>query len=320
MMQKLFFIFVTFIFISSARAQQQFVFTNFLLNHYYYNPAFAGSEKVHTANLGYRNQWAGFEGSPVTLQASYYGSYANMRKHGYGVSIFSDNTGLVQNTNFHLNYAYHINLTDSIRMGFGIRPGYMQYNVKLYDAQLADPIDEVLTGNVLATNALDLNAGIYIYSDKFFFAASMRHIMGKTISFTGFNYGLAKHYTLIGGYNFQKPKSKLQIQPSFLLQYVKPAPVQMSFMVKATYNKKYWGGLTIRTQDGVGIVAGINLWNRLSIGYGFDYSLGDVRTYNYGSHELMISIITTKNKPTLDEEDEDLNNGIFEENNKKKTE
>jgi len=319
-MQKLIFILLTFFSVINSNAQQQFVFTNYLLNQNYYNPAFAGSEKVHTASLGYRNQWVGFEGAPVTLQANFYGSYNNMRKHGYGISIMSDRSGLMQNTNFHLNYAYHINLTDSIRMGFGIRPGYIQYNIKLYDAQLADPIDDVLTGNILSTNALDLNAGLYIYSNKFFFSASMRHMMGKAISFTGFNYGLAKHYTMIGGYNFKIPKKKIVIQPSFLFQYVSPAPIQMSFMLKTTYNNKYWAGLTMRTQDAVGIAAGISLWGRLSIGYAFDYSLGDVRSYNSGTHELMISFITTKTKPTLDEEDEDLNNGIFEENNNKKTE
>ena len=40
--------------------QQQFVFTNYLLNQYYYNPALAGSQNFHTASLGYRNQWVGF--------------------------------------------------------------------------------------------------------------------------------------------------------------------------------------------------------------------------------------------------------------------
>jgi type IX secretion system PorP/SprF family membrane protein len=319
-MKKHSILFLSLLLAVSVYGQQQVIFTNYLLNQYYYNPALPGSEDVHKANLGYRHQWAGFEGSPVTLHANFYGSYNNMRKHGYGLSVVSDRSGLVQNTNFHLNYAYHINLTDSIRMGFGVRPGFMQYNIKLYDAQLADPIDEVLTGNILATNAIDIGSGIYIYSHKFFFSASMRHMLGKSVSFTGFNYGLAKHYTLIAGYNFSKPKSKLEIQPSVLFQYVDPLPMQFNFMLKAVYNKKIWGGLTMRTQDAVGVVLGVNLWGRLSVGYGFDYSLGEIRLYNQGTHELMISFTTTKNRPTLDEEDEDLNKGIFEENNKKRDE
>ncbi|MBK6526623.1 MAG: type IX secretion system membrane protein PorP/SprF [Crocinitomicaceae bacterium] len=96
-----------------------------------------------------------------------------------------------------------------------------------------------------------------------------------------------------------------------MFEYVNPAPPQLSVMMKGTYMNKFWGGLTMRTQDAVGVIAGVNLWNRLSIGYAFDYSLGQIRTYNYGTYELMLTFITTKNKPTLDQEDEDLNNGIF---------
>lgn len=319
-MKKLTLLSFLFVVVQIAQSQQQFVFTNYLLNQYYYNPALPGSENVHKANIGYRKQWAGFEGAPTTLNANFYGSWANLQKHGYGVSIVNDRAGLIQNTNFYLNYAYHINLTDSIRMGFGIKPGYLQYNVKLYDAQLADPVDDVLTGNILATNAIDFGSGIYIYSSKFFVSLSMRHLLGKSISFTGFNYGLAKHYTAIAGYNYLIKKKKLLLQPSIMLQYVKPAPPQLSIMMKGTYMNKYWAGLTMRTQDALGVILGINLWNRLSIGYAFDYSIGQIKAYNNGTHELMISFITTKTRPSLDQEDEDLNNGIFEENNKQKKE
>lgn len=318
---KKFTIIISFIVVATVTySQQQFVFTNYLLNQYYYNPALAGSENVHKASLGYRNQWAGFSGAPVTMNANFYGSWANQRKHGYGISIVSDKSGLLQNTNFYLNYAYHINLSDSIRLGFGIKPGYLQYNVLLYDAQLADPVDDVLTGNILATNAIDVGSGLYLYSSKFFVSLSMRHLLGKSVSFTGFNYGLAKHYTGIAGINLYSKKKKFVFQPSIMVQYVNPAPTQLSIMLKGTYKNKYWAGLSMRTQDAVGIVAGINLWNRLTFGYAFDYSIGQVKAYNNGTHEIMISFITTKNKPTLDQEDEDLNNGIFEENNKKKEE
>lgn len=301
-------------------AQQQYVFTNYLLNEYYYNPALPGSENVHKANIGYRNQWAGFEGAPVTLHANFYGSYANQKKHGYGVSLMSDRSGLIQNTNIYLSYAYHIRLSDSIRMGFGVRPGYLQYNIKLYDTQLADPVDDVLNGNILSTNAIDLGFGLYVYSNKFFISASMRQVLGPAISFTGFNYGLVEHYSAVAGYTFRTKKKKFEFEPSVMMQYVKPAPLQLSAMFKTTYKNKYWAGLTMRTQDAVGIVIGANFWKRLNIGYAFDYSLGQVKTFNNGTHEFMLTFVVTKTKPTLDQEDEDLNNGIFEENNKKKQE
>lgn len=317
-MKKLIII-ITFIVIApKVMAQQQYLFTNYLMNEYYYNPALAGSKDVHYANLGYRNQWTGFDGSPTTIHANYYGSYANEMKHGYGASIISDRSGLVQNTSFYLNYAYHFKLSDSLKLGIGVKPGFLQYNIKLYDAQLADAGDNVLTGNILATNAFDMNSGLHLYSHKFFVSLSMRNILSDAITFTGFNQGLSRHYTFIGGYNFINKKKQFVFTPSALIQYVKPATPQASIMLKATFKDKFWTGLTYRTQDAVGVALGVKLWNRLTLGYAYDYSLGGINSYNFGSHEIMLSFVTTKTKPSLDEEDEDLNNSIFDENNGKK--
>ena len=74
----------------------------------------------------------------------------------------------------------------------------------------------------------------------------------------------------------------------------------------------------MRTQDALGAVAGIKLFNRWNIGYAFEYSIGNIQPYHAGSHELMISFVTTKKKPDLDKQDEDINNGIFDENKKDK--
>ncbi len=298
-------------------SQQQYIFTNFMLNDYYYNPAIAGSKDVHTANLIYRNQWVGFDEAPVSLQGNFYGSIKNEGQHGYGLSIISDRTGLTQNTGFYVNYAYHVKLNETMKLGFGVKPGYMQYRVKLYDARLADQGDDILTGNVLAANAVDLSSGFNLYSEKFFVMGAMQHLLGKSIGFTSYNESLAKHFTFIGGYNFSLDKKKLDFQPSIMLKYVRPLPSQLSVMFKATYDKKYWAGLTYRTQDAIGLAIGMNIKDRLNIGYAFDYSLGGIQAYQSGSHEIMISFITTSKRPSLDEEDDDLNNSILKGNEEK---
>lgn len=324
-------------------SQQQYVFTNFMMNDYYYNAAVAGSKDVHFANIGFRSQWAGFDEAPVTMYANYYGSVNNEQKHGYGLSIINDRSGLVSNTGFLLNYAYHVKLNEKQKLGFGIRPGYQQYNVKLYNAQLADQQDPILSGNVLSTGAFDFQAGINWYSDKFFVMASMRHMFGRAITFTGFNDGLAKHYSAIAGYkwivNKQKPKldadgnviqtevakidstgvpqkihRDFELMPVIMINYVGPITPQASIMVRGTYDNKYWAGISYRTQDAIGLSLGMVIKKRLHIGYSFDYSLGNIQAFNTGSHEIMISFQTTSKKQSLDDKDEELNNSIFDEN------
>lgn len=296
--------------------QQQFVSTNFLMNDYYYNPAIAGSKSRHVANMSVRNQWTGFQGAPISLLANFYGSYLNREKVGYGLSIISDNTGLVQNTGVYLNYAQHFQLSETLKLGLGIKPGYVQYRIKLYDAQLADEGDEVLSGNVLAANAFDMHSGFHLYSKEFFLMGSIHHMIGKSIQFTSYNENLSKHFTFIGGYNYTLEKQKLVIQPSIMVKYVDPVPVQWTGMLKATINDKYWAGINYRSDDAIGFILGYNVLNKLRVSYGFDYGIGKISQYQSGSHELVISFIITPDKPNLDKEDDKLNKSILFELNK----
>ena len=350
-MKKLLIISILCLLSHKGQSQQQFVFTNYLMNEYYYNPAIAGMKDVHLANVGFRKQWSGFDNAPMTMYANYYGSFKNQRKHGYGASIINDRSGLVSNTGFLVNYVYHLRLNDKQKLAFGVKPGFQQYNIRLYDAKLADEGDPQLTGNVLSTGAFDFQAGLNWYSDKFFVMVSMRQMFGKAIKFTGFNDGLAKHYTFIAGYNWNLTKKKNQatdstatnltegtltdtsttngeikkkkkdfiLSPVFMLNYVSPITPQACFMLKATYDNKYWAGLSYRSQDALGISVGIVIKGRFQIGYSFDYGMfSDIQKYNSGSHEIMLRFQTTSKKPSLEEQDEELNNSIFDENKDKK--
>ena len=295
-------------------AQQQLPTTNFLLNRYYYNPAEAGSRDVHVANMSYRNQWAGFDEAPVTFLANVNGSVKNQGKHGYGITLISDRSGLVQNTSVVANYAYHFKLTDSLKLGLGIQAGYMQYRVRLYDAILADQGDQILSGNVFSGNALDANTGFFLYNSKFFLMGSVQHALSNSIKFTSYNESLEFHYNAAAGYSFKFKKKKFELQPSVLFKYVKPVEPQLSYMLKGTFHNKYFLGLIYRSDDAAGVVLGATLKNRLTVAYGYDFSMFGIRDYQSGSHEISLSFVLTKKKPNLDEEDEDLNKSILENN------
>ncbi|NRA12162.1 MAG: type IX secretion system membrane protein PorP/SprF [Crocinitomicaceae bacterium] len=310
----------TIIIASGALAQQRAGYSNFLLNDYYFNPAIAGSKNVHTANLAYRNQWAGFEGAPTLMIGNFQGSVKNEGKMGYGLSLVSERKGITQNTAIYLNYAHHFKLSEKLKLGLGIQPGYIQHRVRLYDAQVADAGDDVLTGTVYSANALDVSTGFHLYSEKFFLMGSAHRILGKSIQFTSFNSNLALHLNGIIGYSFHiktKAKKIFELQPSFMARYAAPVPFQYTAMLKGTFDKKMWLGVLYRSNDAIGISAGVTLRKRFSIGYGYDYTLFKMSNYQSGSHEVMLSFVITKDKPSLAEEDENLNNSILEEMQKK---
>lgn len=298
-------------------AQQQAIYTNYLLNPFYYNPAFSGSENIHRAGINYRNQWVGFEGSPKTFSANLTGSFKDRQKHGYGAMIVSDRLGLTARTGIYGNYSYQIKLNKTTRMRLGISPGFVQYRVRLYDVRVVDGGDDLLTGNVLAGNALDLNSGIYFYNEKFFAGVSASQLLGKSIRFTNYNDQLAMHYNFMGGYTFSFKKN-FELQPSTLLRYTAGAPFQGDFTLKGIFQKNFWVAMSYRLDDAASLGVGYTVLNRLGIGYSYDYALSSISPYQSGSHEIAISFILTKKKKDIEEEDEKLNNSIMEQNKKKR--
>lgn len=298
---------------TSTQAQQMGVYSNYMMNKFYYNAAVAGSQDVHVMNAAYRNQWVGFENAPTNFNFNLHGSVRSQGKIGYGIGLYNENSGLMNSTGVHLNYAHHFKLSETLKLGLGIQPGFIQYRIRLYDAVMADAGDQVLTGSVYSTNAVDVNMGFNLYSNKFFVMGSAQRMLGKAIQFTGYNSQLQFHFNAIAGYNFIFEKKKFELQPSVLIRYTKPVPVQISGMLRAMYDKKYWLGAIYRHNDAVGINAGFVWKERFTIAYGYDFSIGGLRKYNSGSHEVMLSIVLNKKKPiTLEEEDDKLNNSILE--------
>jgi len=315
-MKQLATLFIAMLILTTSYGQQRAGYSNFLMNSYYFNPAIAGSKKVHEANIAYRNQWVGFDGAPVLMMGNFMGSYKNEGKVGYGATVLSEQKGLTSNTTIYLNYAYHLRLSENMRLGLGVQPGYMQHRIRLYDAQIVDAGDEVLDGTVYSANAIDVNAGFHLYSPKFFVMGSFERILGNQIQFTSYNSNLAFHYNTIAGYNFRfknKKKKEIEIQPSFMVRYTAPVPIQYTAMLKTTFGNQFWCGLLYRSDDAVGIAAGMKIKERINIAYGYDYNLSKLSNYQSGSHEIMLSFTITKEKKYLDEEDDDLNNSILEE-------
>lgn len=295
----------------SSKAQQLGIYTNYLLNEFYYNPAVAGAREVYLANLNYRNQWVGFNEAPRTYMASVYGSWKGKRKAGVGASIVGDRSGLTQKTGFYLTYAYHFALTSKLRLGLGLSGGYQQYRIRLYDVRVVDSGDDMLTGNVLGAGAPDANAGFYLYHDKFWLGASGYQLLNSTLKFPNSASKIIPHYYVSGGLNIKLNKKNI-IQPSALLRMNAPVPYQVDASVRWLYDNKFWLGATYRIDNAVCALAGFNYKDRFNIGYSFDYATGGMGKYSTGSHEIWLSWTINKKKKTLDEEDEEINNGVHD--------
>lgn len=302
-------------------SQQMPLLTNYLFNSYAYNPAIAGTKPYAVANMTYRNQWVGFDGAPKTYMASLYGPFRKNKKVALGGMILTDATGLLQRTAGYFTYAYHVMLNDKWKLGMGVSAGLMQYRIRLYDVKAYDKDDEMLTGNVLSKTVFDCNAGLYLYRSNFFLGLSGYQAANNKIAFTDSHSRLEPHLYLMTGYTY-KVNKKFSLQPSALIKYNAPTPVQPEISLRGIYKKQLWLGVSYRMNDAYSFMFGAVCKERISFAYAYDLPFSGIRKYTSGSHEIMLtySFLKTKKQQDLDEEEFNTIDNGFKSNlrNKKK--
>jgi type IX secretion system PorP/SprF family membrane protein len=311
---KIIFAVVALMALMKVNAQQLSLSTNYIMNAYAYNPAVSGSVPYTKVNGFYRNQWTGFEGAPQTYMLNGHGPIKKLKNATIGGMVFSDKTGLITTTAGYLSFAYFVNVNKKTRFGLGLQGGVNQFKVRLYDVRAYDQGDEVLTGNILTANAADAGAGLYLYSDKFFIGISDQHMMNNRVRSKYTNAGkVTPHLYGMIGYNIHAGKDVV-IQPSILVKQnrndykvrnVVPPLVQPEYSLKITYKEFCWIGSSYRTRDGINFMAGVNVIKKLSVAYSYDHSLSDIKKYNQGSHEIMLSYTFVKVKK-LDPDEEEM--------------
>ena len=100
---------------------------------------------------------------------------------------------------------------------------------------------------------------------------------------------MVNHYFVTGGYEYEL-NGDIKIEPSFLLKYVDPLPVQYEFTLRGIYQDKLWLGGAYRKGTAIGLLIGYTLQDNLSIGYSYDILQSDIRNYSTGTHEIMLSL------------------------------
>ncbi len=288
---------------TQTKAQQQTQFTNILLNQYLYNPAFAGTFKGMQFNAGSRLQWTGFDGAPRAYMASGYGTLKKHPEMAVGGMVLNDQMGLLNRTSIYGSYSYHLKLNDHWKMGFGLSLGLVQYNVKVYNAKPYDKDDNFLSSSILNANAMDANSGFLLYHKKFFFGVSGQQLLSAKIHWDNTIGRLTPHFYIYSGFNqvLDKKKKEYVLQPSILMRFNTPAPFEIEYNVKCTYKSMLWAGFSFRHAKTVSSIAkqwqnnsfcgllGVTVSKQFTLGYSYDIAMNNLRKYNNGSHELILT-------------------------------
>lgn len=302
---KLFLFSIAMAFSLSNFAQQLPQYSQYMLNRYVINPASAGSENYFVGQTNYRNQWAGIKDAPSTYILSVNGPLSS--NMGIGGYVFSDVTGPTQRNGFSLSYAYQIKLNSSVKLAMAINAGLLQFTVDGTEITFGEDGDDILASAQENNLFPDAGFSLYLFGSNYFFGASAPQLIRNQLDFknsikdpTG---RLTSHYFITGGYTYSL-NDEFEIEPSMLLKYVSPVPLQYEFSVRAVYRQFAWIGASYRRSDAIVMLLGFTLQENISVGYAYDFIQSDLGNYSSGSHEIMLSIKFNKRKSAIKNEEE----------------
>ncbi len=292
-------------------AQQQPLYSQYMLDAYLVNPAVAGAEGVTAINLTARQQWAGYSEAPSTyalsaqtriLKTSFRNRSRLIKSRvrrrrpsgrvGLGAFIFNDNNGRIHRTGFQGTYSYHIYMRD-YQISFGASLSAFQFKANVNQSDVLQADDPMLQGKI-SKFAPDANVGGLISKNNFYAGLSITSLFQSSIQFGGGNsevaYRLLRQYYVVGGYRFEPYRSDFAIEPSVLFTTNERMQFGTDFNIKGYYKQDYWLGLSFRSSGAIISMLGVR-YQQYYFGYAFDYSFSDVSNLSKGgSHEFMIGM------------------------------
>ncbi|MDX2173137.1 MAG: PorP/SprF family type IX secretion system membrane protein [Bacteroidota bacterium] len=291
-MKRLYSIFILIFLTISLYGQHSTLTSNYLLNIFSINPAYAGQRRAADVTLFYRKQWLGALGTPQTI--SLMGSMEVKPKNfSIGLQLDNDNIGFTTTTSAKIAFSYRIKLDRQRKIAFGIMPGYRRMYYDFRKLKTTTSGDATFDNNTPIINSFISSAGIFYYSKKMYIGISSPEIL----NLNGNNPSV--ELNLIAGYVIKLNK-QVVLKPSILLREIKNSPTQMDLNLTAYFNEDLGVGLAYRNKDALVAYFDWVINKKFKIGYAYDYSIGAIRKYNTGSHEIMLNYFFGKlsNAPT----------------------
>jgi len=271
-------------------AQQTHVFSQYFNNEIAYNPAVVGSKSYNPFVLITRQQWLGFEGSPLTANISYHGALNN--RSGIGGSVCHDRTGPATNSTLEFDYAYHIPLNkEKVNLSFGMGAKAIYYTLNLDEETLPPGEDPAFSASAFSQFLADASSGLYLYGRNFYLGYSVTNMIQSKFNKEegpGFSTNhLQRNYFGTLGYRYEFNRD-IHIEPSILLRKAENTNSEYDFTARIFFQDFFWFGTTARTNGSASALIGFKA-GKMYIDYTYDHYFREITSYQFGTHEISIS-------------------------------
>ncbi len=274
-------------------AQNDSQVSQYMFSQVLFNPACAGDGDMVDASYVQRTQYMGFDGAPSTWALGLSSPFKLFNAdHGAVVTFGGDKIGNFDNTSFSIGYAYRHHLKDAI-LSVGVSLGGLSYKLNSPSEWSAYSDDPAIPQRAeSASTGFDMSLGAFYDRGDFYVGASCTHLNQPevlTVDNGSKAFTVKRTFYLNGGYRWQTPNERFEVDPTALLMFTAIAKPQLGFGANVFYEKRFWGGLSYRIGDALGAMAGMTLREALKIGIAYEYSLSKLIGSSKGNLEMLVS-------------------------------
>ncbi len=304
-MQKLLFIIFIIAITIELNAQQDYQVSQFMYNQIAFNPGAAGNKDMACVSGILRKQWTGMEGTPQDIIINANTPFRLLKKdHGVGITFFKEDIGFNEDIDLKVCYAYRADVGNGkLGIGAGLnitnrgfnKADWVTYNINTNtigdgsdDNSIPKSLDKVF--------AFDVSFGLFYKTEDLYFGISSTHINQSSYKFYKTSGSseletpvkIARHYYITSGYTIQLANPSFEVTPSILIQSDgKIHKFDLNAIV--SYNKKFWGGVSIRPGSAVVGMLGFEILNGAKIGFAYDFPTTAITNYYNTSYEILLN-------------------------------
>lgn len=287
--------------VQTANAQYDALFTQYMFNEMFINPAYAGSKEAMSATLLHRQQWVNFPGRPVTTSFSIHGPLEG-DKMGAGLSILNERVGVMTRTLIYANYAYRLKLDDKSTLALGLMGGLDNQNNRLNTLKISNETNAVADpqfGNSPNVVAPNFGMGLYYNTKTLYVGLSVPRLVDNKVRFgtdgsstirtTKVRPGLFTYY-LTAGYLY-KIDEEFKLRANVMMKAVLNAPLQFDIGANLLIKDFIWAGLNFRSGSSLALILGCQVNKQFLVCYSYDYGVNKIQRYSQGSHEIVLNYL-----------------------------
>lgn len=284
----------------ALKAQFDGLFTQYMFNEVFINPAYCGSKEAMSATLLHRQQWVSFAGRPISTSFSIHGPLME-NKMGVGLSILNEKIGVMNRNLMYGSYAYRLTLSNKATLAMGLMAGLETQSNRLSQLKVgleSSPTDPQFlqnTPNIAAPNA---GLGFYYRSEQLYAGISIPRLIDNTVKFSSQGTSVKTTriaaskftYYLTGGYLF-KLNEDLKLRANAMIKVLANAPMQVDLGGNFLIKDQLWAGLSYRSSSAVSVLLGMQINQQLMACYSYDYGTNKLQHYSLGSHEIVVNYL-----------------------------